>query len=109
MLLQSGLDNEWSADSMEFYCYLRSIQDKLSDGKTPYESRFGMPFNLPVIPFGAMVEYHPISAKDLSRLHRIWSKSLARYIPWICITRGRNLERRHCGRRHRRIGRDGRI
>ena len=27
-------------------------------GKTPYETRFGMPFNGPVIPFGAMVEYH---------------------------------------------------
>ena len=24
----------------------------------------------------------------------IWSKSLARYIPWICVTRGWNLERR---------------
>ena len=72
VLLQSGLDNEWSADSMEFYCYLRSIQDKLSGGKT-YGSRFGMPFNLPVIPFGAMVEYHPISAKDQSR---IWKRDI---------------------------------
>ena len=32
-------------DSMECYCHLRSIQDFLSDGKTPYEGRFGMPFN----------------------------------------------------------------
>ena len=70
VLLQSGLGNEWSADSMECYTYLRNIQDLLSDGKTPYESRFGMPFNGPVIPFGAMVEYHPISAKDISRLHQ---------------------------------------
>ena len=53
---------------MECHCYLRNIQDLLSDGKTPYERRFGKPFNGPVIPFGAMVEYHPISAKDLSRL-----------------------------------------
>ena len=35
-----------------------------------YERRFGKPFNGPVIPFGATVEYHPISAKDLSRLHQ---------------------------------------
>ena len=76
VLLQSGLDNEWWADSMECYCYLRNIQDKLSDGKTPYERRFGMPFNGPVIPFGAMVEYHPISAKDQSRLHQFGSKVL---------------------------------
>ena len=30
VLLQSGLDNEWLADSMECYCCLRSIQDLLS-------------------------------------------------------------------------------
>ena len=29
-----------------------------------------MPFDGPVIPFGAIVEYHPISAKDLPRLHQ---------------------------------------
>ena len=33
VLLQSGLDNEWWADSMECYCYLRNIQDLLSDGE----------------------------------------------------------------------------
>ena len=70
VLLQSGLDNEWWADSMECYCHLRNIQHLFSDGKTPYERRFGMPFNGPVVPFGAMVECHPISAKDLSRLHQ---------------------------------------
>ena len=70
VLSQSGLDNEWWADSLKCYCYLRNIQDKLSDGKTPYERRFGMSSNGPVIPFGAMVEYHPISSKDQSRLHQ---------------------------------------
>ena len=55
---------------MECYCYLRNIQDLLSDGKTPYERRFGLPLNGPVIPFGAMAEYHPISAEDLSRLQQ---------------------------------------
>ena len=63
VLLQSGLDNEWMADSMECNCYLRNIPDLLSDGKTPHERRFGVPFDGPGIPFGAMVEYHPISAK----------------------------------------------
>ena len=76
MLLQSGLGNEWLADSMECCCYLRNIQDLLSDGKTPCERRFGMPFNGPVIPFGAMVEYHLISAKDQSRLHKFGAKVL---------------------------------
>ena len=68
-LLQSGLDKKW-------YCYLRKIQDLLSDGTTPYERRFGIPFYGPVIPFRAMVEYHPISAKDLSRLHQFGPKVL---------------------------------
>ena len=76
MLLQSGLDNESWADSTECYCCLRNVQDKLSDGKTHYERWFGMPFSGPVIPFGAMVEYRPVSAKDLSRLHQSGSKVL---------------------------------
>ena len=44
VLLQSGLDEKWWADSMECFTYLRNIQDLLSDGKTPYERRFGEPF-----------------------------------------------------------------
>ena len=35
-----------------------------------------MPFNEPVITFGAMVEYHPVSAKDISRLHKFGPKVL---------------------------------
>ena len=95
VLLQSGLRNEWWADSVECYRYLRNIQDLLSDGKTPYEKRFGMPFHGPVTPFGAMVEYHPISAKDQSRLHQFGVKIL----PGIFLG---------YGRRHLRIGGDGR-
>ena len=90
VLLQSGLGNEWWTDSMECYCYLRKIQDLLSDGKTPNERWFGMPFDGPVIPFGAMVEYHPISANDISRLHQFGSKVLpgiffgyVSYAEWI--------------------------
>ena len=37
VLLQSGLDEKWLADSMECYFYPRNIQDLLSDGKTPHE------------------------------------------------------------------------
>ena len=61
---------------MESDCYLRNIQDLLSDGKTPHERRFGIPFKGPGIPFGAMVEYNTISAKDQSGLHQFWSKVL---------------------------------
>ena len=46
-------------------------------GKTPYERRVGIPFNVPTVkPFGAIVEYHTISAKDLSRLHQFGPKVL---------------------------------
>ena len=48
----------------------------LTDWKTPCERRFGIPFNGAVIPFGAMVQYHPISAKDQSRIHQFGPKVL---------------------------------
>ena len=43
VLLQSGLNESWWADSMACYTYLRNVTDLLSDGKTPYERRFGQP------------------------------------------------------------------
>ena len=94
-LLQTGLGKNWWADSMECYCYLRNVQDLLlTDGKTPYERRFGEPFKGPIIPFGAMVEDHPISAKGQSRLQ--FGRSVPWNIPRILIA-GRILERRHSG------------
>ena len=89
VLLQGPVwGNEWWAESMECYCYLRNIQDLLSDGKTPCETRFGMPFDGPVILFGAMVEYHPISAKDLSRLHQVGPKVLPGFSSFMHYARG---------------------
>ena len=70
VLLQSGVNESWWADSMECYTYLRNVTDLLSDGKTPYERRFGQPFKGLIIPFGSLVEYHPITAKDQSRIHQ---------------------------------------
>ena len=70
VLLQSGLNENWWADSMECYTYLRNVTDLLSDGKTPYERRFGQPFKGRIIPFGSLVEYHPITAADQSRIHQ---------------------------------------
>ena len=76
MLLQSGLDERWWSDSMECYCYLRNVQDLLADGETPYERRFGEPFEGPIIPFRALVEYHPISPKDQARIQQFGKKVL---------------------------------
>ena len=76
VLLQSGLNESWWADSMECYTYLRNVTDLLSDGKTSYERRFGQPLEGPIIPFGSLVEYHPITAKDQSRIHQFGKKAL---------------------------------
>ena len=73
---ETGLDENWWANSMECYTYLRNIQDLLSDGKTPYERRFGKPVKKTIIPFGSVVEYHPITAKDQSRIHQFGKKVL---------------------------------
>ena len=51
---------------------LLSAKDLLSDGKTPYEMRFGAPFKGPVIPFGGMVEYH-FFCKRPTEITSIWS------------------------------------
>ena len=32
VLLQFGFDEQWWPDSMEWYCFLRNIQDLLEDG-----------------------------------------------------------------------------
>ena len=61
---------------MECYTYLRNVTDLLSDGKTPYERRFGQPFEGPIIPFGSLVQNHPITAKDQSRIHQFGKKVL---------------------------------
>ena len=41
VLLQSGLDENWWADSIACYTYLRNIQDLLSDGKTHMRDALG--------------------------------------------------------------------
>ena len=76
VLLQLGLDENWWADSMECYTYLRNVTDLLSDGKTPYEKRFGQPKIGPTLPCGSLVEYHPKPAKDQSRIHQFGKKVL---------------------------------
>ena len=54
----------------------RNVTHLLSDGKTPYERRFGQPFKGPIIPFCSLVEYYPITTKDQSRIHQFGKKVL---------------------------------
>ena len=108
VLLQSGLDESWWADSMECYTYLRNVTDLLSDGKTPYERRFGELFKGPVFPFGSLFEYYPISANDQPTNPSFWKDSVIWIVPWIRSVRGGNLEGWHHGCRHW-VGNEGRI
>ena len=59
---------------MECYGCLRHVQDKLFDGKTPYERRFVEQFKKPHRPIFSLVEYHPTSPKDQSRIHQFGKK-----------------------------------
>ena len=76
VLLQSGLNESWWENSMECYTYLRNVTDQFSDEKTSYETRFGQPCKKPIIPFDSLVQYHPITAKDQSRIHQFGKKVL---------------------------------
>ena len=108
VLLQSGLNESWWADSMECYTYLRNVTD-LSDGKTPYERRFGQPFNGPSIPFGSLVEYHPLTAKDQSRIHQFGKKVLpGLFLGYALYAKG-IWKRWRTDRRPWGVGDDGRI
>ena len=91
VLLQSGLNESWWADSMECYTYLRNVTDLLSDGKTPYERRFGQPFKGPIIPFGSLVS--PDNCEGSVKNPSIWKESLTWIVPRIRSVRGGNLER----------------
>ena len=70
------LNETWWADSMECYTFLRNVTDLLSDGMALHERRFGQPINGPIIPFGSLVNYHPITAKEQSRIHQFGKKVL---------------------------------
>ena len=62
---------------MSCYCFLRNVVDILVDGMTPWRKRFGKNFTGPIIPFGAEVQYKPITTKDKDRLHKLGGKLLS--------------------------------
>ena len=88
VFLQPGLDEKRWADSMECHTYLRNVQDLLSDGKTPYERRFGEPFNGPIIPFGSLVEYYLSLRKTSQESISLERKSYLDYSLDTLCTRG---------------------
>ena len=49
---------------------------RVKEGTSAVLLHFGEPSNEPIIPFGSLVEYYPISAKDQSRIHQFGKKVL---------------------------------
>ena len=67
-LLQSGLHG---------MLMLSTKRSRLLIGRQNlHERRFGEPFCGPIISYGSMAEYHPISATDQTRLHQFGKKVL---------------------------------
>ena len=74
LLVQSGLSEKWWRKAMECLCYLRNIQDKLADIKSPCERKFRNSFDGRVILFGAETYVSPISTKDKERFSNLVPK-----------------------------------
>ena len=58
-------------NSLEFG---KACEDLSWNHCTSTPSRFGEPLKGPIIPFGSLVEYHPKTAKDQSRIHQFGKK-----------------------------------
>ena len=76
-------------------------------GRRLVKGRFGQPFKGPIIPFGSLVEYYPITAKDQSRIHQ--KEGFTWIVRRIRSLRGGNLEGWRTDRRPWGVGNDGRI
>ena len=58
------------------YTYQRNSQIYYLTGRRPMKDVLGNHFKGPIIPFGSLVEHHPITAKDQSRIHQFGKKIL---------------------------------
>ena len=65
-----------------------NVTDSSSDGKAPYERRFGQPFKGPIIPVGSLVEYYPKNCEGPVKNPSIWKESFTWIVPWIRSVRG---------------------
>ena len=52
------------------------MYDKLADGKTAFEKRYGQKFDGPSLLIGTLVEYIPNTSKDKSKIHQFGKKTL---------------------------------
>ena len=101
VLLQSGLDENWWADSMECCCCLRNVQDLLADGKAPYEKdrsfRSEQWWNI--------FRFLRKTSQGSANLVRKFCQEYSSGTLWLRRDSGRG---RYFGCRHRRAGEHGR-
>ena len=95
VLLQSGLDEHWWADSHGVqYLSAKHSRSLVWWENTIREDVLGETiFKDRSFRFVSLVEYHPFTAKDQSRIHQFGNKVLPGLFPRIRFIRGRNLER----------------
>ena len=78
-------------------------------GRRHMKDDFWEPFKGPIIPFGAMVEYHPISPKDQARIHQFGKSVLPGIFLGYELIAAWNLETRFSDSRSGRYGKVGSI
>lgn len=61
---------------MSCFCFLKFAVDFLDGKETAYKRRFGHNFSGPLIPFGAEINYKPITPRDEARLQQFGTKAL---------------------------------
>ena len=75
VLLQSGLDEKMVGRFYGmFYLSAKHSQIYYLMGRRPMKDVLENLFKRPIIPFCSLVEYHPITAKDQSRIHQFGKK-----------------------------------
>ena len=92
VLLQSGLDENWWADSMERNTNLRNIQDLLSELENSIRKALWRTFKGLIITFGSLVECYSISCERPFKNQSIRKESLTWIVPWIRSVRGVTVE-----------------
>ena len=57
MMQQAGSPHRWWARALRHYCFLHNVTKPPNGGLSPYELRFGVACNGPVLAFGSEVSY----------------------------------------------------
>ena len=89
---KSGLPEEWWDCAMECQCYFRNVQDTMAWQHSRRD--MAKQFDGPSIPFGSLVEYIPLTAKDKSSVHLFWKKAAERNIIRLRALCGEEVVRR---------------